>query len=132
MKIRNQSPYGALDVPLLAREGEPYDDHGEGCVAAGEELEVTEDQARRLLPQRENWAPADAEAQAIADELFAAEDADARAVELIDASQTPSPKDDALPVWRAWAFRRGDAAAYGKTKKQLVADAGDLDGGGQS
>jgi len=132
VRIKNQSPYGALDVPLLAREGEPYDEHGEGCVAAGEELDVTEDQARRLLPQRENWAPVDAEAQAIADELFAAEDADARALELLDAGQTPSAKDDPLPVWRAWAFRRGDAQAYGKTKKQLVAEAGGADGGDQS
>lgn len=46
MKIRNISPRGALDVPLLGR-----------VVEAGEVTEVTKDQADRLLPQSDNWEP---------------------------------------------------------------------------
>lgn len=45
MKIRNISPRGALDVPLLGR-----------VVDAGAVTEVTKDQAERLLPQSDNWA----------------------------------------------------------------------------
>ena len=45
MKIRNISPRGALDVPLL------------GCVVdAGAVTEVTKAQADLLLPQSDNWA----------------------------------------------------------------------------
>ena len=42
--IRNVSPVGDLDVPLLRR-----------VVKAGEELVVTDDQADRLLAQEENF-----------------------------------------------------------------------------
>lgn len=46
MKIRNVSPRGDLDVPLLRR-----------VVRAGEVVEVTADQAAALLPQSDNWVP---------------------------------------------------------------------------
>lgn len=42
--IRNVSPVGDLDVPLLRR-----------IVARGEATEVTDDQATRLLDQPANW-----------------------------------------------------------------------------
>lgn len=45
--IRNVSPIGDLDVPLLRR-----------IVRAGEEVEVTKDQADALLAQTSNWQPA--------------------------------------------------------------------------
>lgn len=35
------------DVPILAREGEPLDDHGEGCLVRGEEFECDEAVAGR-------------------------------------------------------------------------------------
>lgn len=44
--IRNVSPIGDLDVPLLRR-----------IVRAGEEIEVTKDQADALLAQTSNWKP---------------------------------------------------------------------------
>jgi len=52
-QIKNVSPMGDLDVPLLRR-----------VVKAGEIVDVTEDQAKRLLPQ-DIWAPADEPAEAI-------------------------------------------------------------------
>jgi hypothetical protein len=45
-KIRNVSPYGDLDVPLLGV-----------VVLAGETVDVTDEQAKNLLAQAENWAP---------------------------------------------------------------------------
>ena len=42
--IRNVSPYGALDVPLLRR-----------IVAAGETTEVTDEQATMLGVPNEHW-----------------------------------------------------------------------------
>lgn len=44
MKIRNVSRFGALDVPLLGR-----------VVDAGEVVDVTSDQAERLLAQPDNF-----------------------------------------------------------------------------
>lgn len=51
-KIRNVSPYGDLDVPLLGR-----------VVAAGEEVEVSAEQAKLLLAQETNWQPVKADAE---------------------------------------------------------------------
>lgn len=48
MQIRNVSPRGDLDVPLLRR-----------VVLAGEVVDVTPEQARALLPQGDNWQPAE-------------------------------------------------------------------------
>lgn len=50
MLIRNVSPRGDLDVPLLRR-----------VVLAGEAVDVTPEQAQALLPQEDNWQPADHE-----------------------------------------------------------------------
>lgn len=48
-KIRNVSPRGALDVPLLR------------CVVGrGDEVDVTDEQAARLLEQPDVWQSADA------------------------------------------------------------------------
>lgn len=59
-KITNVSPFGDLDVPLLGL-----------IVAAGETVDVTDEQAAVLLDQPFHWACAD---DAPADETPAAED----------------------------------------------------------
>lgn len=51
--IKNASPFGDLDVPLLRR-----------IVKGGETVTVTEDQAARLLPQ-DIWEAVDKSAKAI-------------------------------------------------------------------
>lgn len=48
MKIKNVSPLGDLDVPLL----------GNRIVKAGEEVDVPDEKAKRLLLQPDNWQPA--------------------------------------------------------------------------
>lgn len=48
MKIKNVSPLGDLDVPLL----------GNRVVKAGEEIDVSDAHAKRLLLQPDNWQPA--------------------------------------------------------------------------
>ena len=54
MLIRNVSRFGDLEVPLLGR-----------VVIAGEVVEVTAEQAERLLPQVENWQPVEAEEEGL-------------------------------------------------------------------
>ncbi|MEA5454474.1 hypothetical protein SPF06_07050 [Sinomonas sp. JGH33] len=54
MRIKNISPYGALDVPILRRP-----------VDAGESVDVDPEHAEALLAQDENWAPDDDAARAI-------------------------------------------------------------------
>lgn len=58
MKLRNTSPYGDLDIPLVRR-----------VVQGGTTFEVTEEQAKILLTQTENYEPADDEARAVAKKL---------------------------------------------------------------
>ncbi len=72
--IKNVCPYGELDVPLLGV-----------FLDADEEIEVKDDVARRLLPQAENYAPVDAAARAIADEIFGVPES---------AGETPANKPD--------------------------------------
>lgn len=74
MKVRNISPLGHVDVPLLRRQGEPFDEVGRGCLQPGEEIDVTEDQARQLLPQRGNFEAVDAEAMGVYQQLVLADD----------------------------------------------------------
>lgn len=38
--LRNISPLGQIDLPLLRREGEPLDELGAGCLEPGEEFVV--------------------------------------------------------------------------------------------
>lgn len=52
MLLRNVSPRGDLDVPLIRR-----------IVLSGDTAEVSEDQARRLLDQPDNFQPADMDAE---------------------------------------------------------------------
>lgn len=65
-KLKNISPFGTLDVPLLRR-----------VVDAGEVVDVTEDQARALLLQPANYEPADKASKALAADLAASQDPDA-------------------------------------------------------
>lgn len=60
-QIRNDSPLGDLDVPLLRR-----------IVRAGETVDVTDDQAARLLPQ-DIWTAVDDAAHSIQSAIEAAE-----------------------------------------------------------
>lgn len=69
MKLRNTNPLGQVDVPLLGRQGEPFGQPGSGCLEPGEEFDVTEDQARALLPQEGNFTPVDDEAQHLLSEM---------------------------------------------------------------
>jgi hypothetical protein len=59
-KLKNISPLGALDVPLLRT-----------IVEAGQTVDVTEDQARVLLLQHDNYEPADKAAKTLAADLAA-------------------------------------------------------------
>jgi hypothetical protein len=54
-KIKNVSPFGDLDVPLLGR-----------IVAAGETVEVSEEEAEILLQQEDNYQPVGTAAKEIA------------------------------------------------------------------
>lgn len=59
-KIKNISPCGDLDVPLLRR-----------VIETGETVEVTKDQAERLLAQPDNFEPVDKAAKDIQADLNA-------------------------------------------------------------
>jgi len=57
-KIKNVSPFGDLDVPLLGR-----------VVAAGETVDVSEEEAEILLAQPANYQPVGQGARELAKEL---------------------------------------------------------------
>lgn len=66
MQLRNDSPVGDLDIPLLRR-----------VVLAGEVFDVTAEQANILLDQCPyNFGPADDEAKAVLDAKTATEDSE--------------------------------------------------------
>lgn len=46
--IKNVSPVGDLDLPLVNRQGD-------NCIKAGEEFDVTDEQAALLLDQPDNF-----------------------------------------------------------------------------
>lgn len=86
--IKNVSPLGELDVPLLGR-----------VLEAGEVIEVDDDIAERLLPQAGNYEPVDATAKAIHAKLFPAEDTDPEEGEGDTADEdTDTPDDEAKPA----------------------------------
>ena len=64
-KLKNTSPLGALDVPLLRR-----------VVEADEVFDVSDDQARVLLLQHDNYQPADKAAKTLAADLTAQQNPD--------------------------------------------------------
>jgi len=88
--IRNVSPQGALEVPLLGR-----------IVGRGEEVEVTEAQAERLLPQA-IWQPVDTAAKSLLASL--AQRPDLLVTTPVDDTPKPSDRKD---VWEAYAARQG-------------------------
>lgn len=92
MKLRNISPLGHIDLPLVGRQGHPdnkiraverpdgsglIDDvplegeerHGFGCLEPGEEFDVSAKHARILLDQVGNYEPADDASLAIAEKI---------------------------------------------------------------
>lgn len=80
--IRNVNPIGDVEVPLLRR-----------VVERGETVNVTDDHARRLLLQADNWQPADDAARAISDELHAPAPAEVEsepAAEAVDTEGEPA------------------------------------------
>lgn len=56
-KIRNINPIGHVDVPILGREGEPLGVEGRGCLEPGEVIETSDEIAKRLLEQSDNFEP---------------------------------------------------------------------------
>lgn len=83
MLITNISSLGDLDVPLLGI-----------IVAAGEQIEVTEEQAWTLLAQHNTFAPADTPATGIA-ELHAEARTEGLPYHDPDADPLPAPADPA-------------------------------------
>lgn len=82
MLIRNVNPLGAVEVPLLGQ-----------VVDRDATVDVDQEEAERLLPQRMNWAPADEASQAVLDQIAQAERdaADAAAAEeALRASEPPA------------------------------------------
>jgi hypothetical protein len=77
-QIKNVNPIGDVDVPLLRK-----------IVARDETIEVTDDQARALLPQ-DNWAAVDHQAQQIQQEIDDAPEPDA--VPLPAPAPVPAPE----------------------------------------
>jgi hypothetical protein len=55
VKIRNISPLGHLDLPLIRREGDPLGQEGAGCLEPGEVFEVPAEIAGALLAQADNF-----------------------------------------------------------------------------
>jgi hypothetical protein len=68
VKVKNISPFGHLDIPLVGR-----------VVEAGEVFDATEDQASQLLAQPFHYAPGDKSAEAFLKALLGATDAPAEA-----------------------------------------------------
>lgn len=98
-KIKNISPRGDLDVPLLRR-----------IVAAGETVDVTVEQAGRLLAQAANFAPAD--------------DAAAKLAPPGKPATAPAAKARRT---RAASKRTGKNAGAGKPAAPTAGDAGSTD-----
>ena len=81
--IKNVSPLGELDVPLLGR-----------FLDYGEEIEVSDEVAERLLPQAENYAPVDDEAKAIFAKIYADPEADEAEEPDEGEGETDKPADE--------------------------------------
>jgi len=85
IKIKNTSPIGDLDVPLLGR-----------IVAVGETVEVTPDQASRLLRQADLWC-------------------------LADTDTLPRPSESASKAdWVAFAEHLGIEVVSGMTRSDII------------
>jgi hypothetical protein len=106
MKIRNVSPLGDLDVPLLRRS-----------IAAGEVVDIPDEHAQ-LLAQFENFAPADKAAEKAAD-AFHAEQSERERVALGIPDES-----DRKAEWVEYAEAQGDEDAAHKTKAELVDEYG--------
>lgn len=61
MKLRNINPLGQVDVPILRRQGEPFDEEGAGCLEPGEVFECPDEIGEALLEQVGNYERADDE-----------------------------------------------------------------------
>ena len=55
--FRNISPLGALDYPLIGREGGPIGELGTGCLEPDETFDVDEDMAKILSGLPDVFAP---------------------------------------------------------------------------
>lgn len=61
-RLRNKSPLGQIDVPILNRQGLSFDEEGEptrlegqDCLEPGEEFDVPEEIADQLLESAEHF-----------------------------------------------------------------------------
>ncbi|HEY3434966.1 MAG TPA: hypothetical protein VGK41_04875 [Solirubrobacterales bacterium] len=103
--IRNDSPQGCLDVPLLGRD-----------VEAGEEVTIPIALAERLLPQA-IWTAIDAGAIALEAELAKRDD---QFTPLLTGFGPPSSDAASKGKWAAYAAHLG-IDTDGKTKTELIA-----------
>lgn len=55
VRLRNINPLGAVDVPILRRQGEPFGTEGLGCLEPGEVFDCPDDIAEGLLEQSANY-----------------------------------------------------------------------------
>lgn len=58
--LKNVNPLGQVDLPLVAREGEPFGEHGTGCLEPGEVFEVDKAHAGRAptgVPGEDGYDP---------------------------------------------------------------------------
>lgn len=91
--IKNVSPLGELDVPLLGR-----------FLDYEEEIEVSDDVAERLLPQAENYQPVDDAAKAVLAKLYPADEPEEGEGDSEDAE--PVPDTDPKPQTKTRARRQ--------------------------
>lgn len=55
MQLRNTNPLGAVDLPLIGRQGEPIGEEGVGCLEPGEVFEIDDERGNALLEQVGNY-----------------------------------------------------------------------------
>jgi hypothetical protein len=55
MQLRNTNPLGAVDLPLIGRQGEPFGEEGVGCLEPGEVFEIDDERGNALLEQAGNY-----------------------------------------------------------------------------
>lgn len=98
VNIKNVSPFGELDVPLLRR-----------IVGPGEIVEVDEEHARLLLIQPFHYAPADPDAEAF---LKALTPPEADEEELPEEEAAPAtPAEQTAPEGHEWETDGGAPAS---------------------
>lgn len=100
MRLRNINPLGAVDLPLIGRQGEPFGEEGVGCLEPGEVFEIDDERGNALLEQVGNYElvrepkPPTAKAKARAEAAAAA----AAEAERLEAERLAADGDDTDPT----------------------------------